>query len=144
MAKPREFRSHPAAFPTRVYRAVCSRVIDGDTVEVLIDVGFEGYQYETIRLAVYDAPETYRASTEDERARGLEAAEYLRAMIEGRPVLIHPERMARGGGIQATLGRYVARLDAYGPDGEWRDVVEAMREAGWTKHADDTRWEDDP
>lgn len=143
MAKPREFRSHPAAFPTRVYRAVCSRVIDGDSVEILIDVGFESYAFETIRLGSgYDAPETYRASTDDERDRGLRAAEYLRAMIEGRPVLVYPERMARGGGIQATLGRYVARLEVYGPDGEWRDVVEAMREAGWTKQADDKQWEE--
>ena len=39
------------------YVANCERVIDGDTIEVIIDLGFGVYKNETIRLLGVDTPE---------------------------------------------------------------------------------------
>ena len=40
------------------YRAVCERVIDGDTIDARIDLGFNVWTFVRIRLYEIDAPES--------------------------------------------------------------------------------------
>ena len=52
------------------YHAEVLRVVDGDTVDVLIDVGFSTFRKERVRLYGINTPET-RTKDLEEKARGL-------------------------------------------------------------------------
>jgi hypothetical protein len=41
-----------------VYKAKLDRVVDGDTIDATIDLGFDTWAFRRIRLAGIDAPET--------------------------------------------------------------------------------------
>ena len=43
--------------PTYVYKAVVDRVIDGDTLLLRVDLGFQAWKEQRVRLAEIDAPE---------------------------------------------------------------------------------------
>ena len=55
-------------------------VVDGDTVDIVIDLGFDLTKKERVRLAGIDAPES-RTSNAEEKQFGLEAAEYLKSRL---------------------------------------------------------------
>ena len=52
------------------------RVVDGDTVDVIIDLGFSLTKKERVRLAGIDAPES-RTTDLEEKELGLDAKEFL-------------------------------------------------------------------
>ena len=58
------------------------KIIDGDTIDVEIDLGFGIYTKQRIRLSGYDAPETYRPKTEAEYKAGEKCAKYLSESID--------------------------------------------------------------
>ena len=51
------------------YSAQVLRVVDGDTVDVLIDCGFSTFKKERVRLYGIDAPES-RTRDKEEKIRG--------------------------------------------------------------------------
>jgi|TARA_R110000782_G_scaffold198281_1_gene287308 micrococcal nuclease len=57
------------------------KVVDGDTIDVVIDLGFDLTKKERIRLAGIDTPES-RTRDLEEKAMGLEAKEHLKHKIE--------------------------------------------------------------
>lgn len=59
-----------------------NKILDGDTVDLSIDLGFNLIKTDRYRLAKYDAPETFRPKTEAERQAGLKVKEYLTSLIE--------------------------------------------------------------
>ena len=60
------------------YKAKLDRVVDGDTLDLIIDVGFKMTTNQRIRLASIDTPETYRVKrTSEEYKRGIQAKEYV-------------------------------------------------------------------
>lgn len=63
------------------YNAKLERVIDGDTVDALIDLGFDVWVKRRIRLNGIDAPET-RTRDLEEKARGLLTKERLTELLE--------------------------------------------------------------
>ena len=63
------------------------RVVDGDTVDVIIDLGFDLKKKERVRLAGIDTPES-RTRDLEEKAMGLEAKDHLTGMLEGADRLI--------------------------------------------------------
>lgn len=123
MRKPLEFADFPShpGYQTS-WAAVVKRVVDGDTIDVLIDPGWNEYPYRTIRYRGIDAPELRG----EEREAGLAARAYLgRLLPVGTQVLLvdtskDPE----------TFGRYVARV-VRAADGV--DTGQAMRDAGHIK-----------
>lgn len=62
------------------YKAKVLRVVDGDTVDVLIDCGFSTYKKERVRLHGINAPES-RTRDLDEKKRGLAAKCRLQSLI---------------------------------------------------------------
>ena len=56
-----------------VYKAKLDRVVDGDTVDANIDLGFDISINKRIRLAGIDTPET-RTRNKEEKIKGLEKA----------------------------------------------------------------------
>tara|TARA_R100000008_G_C3583273_1_gene170177 strand:+ start:2020 stop:2448 length:429 start_codon:yes stop_codon:yes gene_type:complete len=64
------------------YKATCIRVVDGDTIDAMIDLGFDVYVKKRIRLAEIDAPES-RTRDKQEKILGLAAKDRLKAMLDG-------------------------------------------------------------
>jgi len=72
------------------YNATLIRVIDGDTVDALIDLGFSVWVKKRIRLFKIDAPES-RTRDLEEKARGLKTKDRLIELLsekEGKFTLI--------------------------------------------------------
>jgi len=68
-------------------------VVDGDTIDVLIDLGFDILFQSRVRLAGIDTPES-RTKDLVEKALGLEAKEYLKkAFKDAKSVVIKTEKM---------------------------------------------------
>ena len=63
------------------YNAKLDRVIDGDTVDAMIDLGFSTWVHKRIRLEGIDAPET-RTRDLDEKAQGFATKERLEGLLE--------------------------------------------------------------
>ena len=64
------------------YNAICTRVVDGDTVDAMIDLGFGVHVKKRIRLAGINAPES-RTRDKQEKILGLAAKDRLIAIMEG-------------------------------------------------------------
>ncbi len=63
------------------YNAKLIRVIDGDTVDAIIDLGFNVWVEKRIRLYGIDAPET-RTRDLEEKKKGIETKERLQELLE--------------------------------------------------------------
>ena len=63
------------------YNAKLDRVIDGDTVDAMIDLGFNTWVHKRIRLLGIDAPET-RTRDLKEKAQGFATKERLEGLLE--------------------------------------------------------------
>ncbi len=120
---PPGFAGHFLAFPEQPsYRGVCTYVVDGDTMDCLVDLGFNDYRYITIRLRGVDTAEL-NSGDPTERARAQEAKAFTASQI-----LYHPVELVTYKDSQ-TFGRYVA--DVYFLTNGVRDsLAAALREAG--------------
>ena len=58
-----------------------NRVVDGDTIDVTIDLGFELYKKEIVRVAGVDTPEK-RTRNLEEKALGIDATVWLKSKLE--------------------------------------------------------------
>ena len=63
------------------------KIVDGDTIDILIDLGFGLTKKERVRLAGIDTPES-RTTNLEEKAMGLEAKEVLTKMLSGGKLAI--------------------------------------------------------
>ena len=62
------------------YNAEVLRVVDGDTIDVLIDVGFSTFKKERVRLHGINTPEC-RTPDLEEKKKGLAAKDRLETLI---------------------------------------------------------------
>lgn len=70
-----------------------TKVVDGDTIDVVIDLGFSILYKSRVRLAGIDTPES-RTSDKYEKQLGLEAKHYLEDRIKAaKKVVIRTEKM---------------------------------------------------
>jgi micrococcal nuclease len=68
------------------------KVVDGDTIDASIDLGFDISLTKRIRLAGIDSPES-RTTNLKEKALGLESKEWLKKTLEGaKDILIKTEK----------------------------------------------------
>jgi len=79
------------------YRAEVLRVVDGDTVDMLIDCGFSTFRKERVRLYGIDAPES-RTRDKEEKKRGLAAKARLQELIKNtkKKIIIKTELDKKG------------------------------------------------
>ena len=70
-----------------------NNVVDGDTIDVDIDLGFDISFSSRVRLAGIDTPES-RTTNKAEKVLGLEAKEYVKSKIkDAKEVVIKTEKM---------------------------------------------------
>ena len=69
------------------------KVVDGDTIDVVIDLGFDISYTSRVRLAGIDTPES-RTTDAREKILGLEVKEYLKKALEGATdIVIRTEKV---------------------------------------------------
>jgi endonuclease YncB( thermonuclease family) len=59
-----------------------NRVVDGDTIDVTIDLGFDLYKKERVRVAGVDTPEK-RTRNLEEKALGIDATNWIKDKLTG-------------------------------------------------------------
>jgi len=83
------------------------RVVDGDTVDVIIDLGFDLFKHERIRLAGIDTPEK-RTRNLEEKELGVDASVWLEEQLVDalayENLIIRTEREKQSGKYGRTLG----------------------------------------
>ena len=57
------------------------KVVDGDTIDVVIDLGFDIYKHERVRIAGIDTPEK-RTRDLEEKALGIDATNWMKKNLE--------------------------------------------------------------
>lgn len=69
------------------------KVVDGDTIDVVIDLGFNVLFEQRVRLAGIDTPES-RTSDKFEKTLGIESKEYLKKHFkDAKSIVIKTEKM---------------------------------------------------
>jgi len=80
------------------------KVVDGDTLDVVLDLGFHTYVQKRIRLYGINTPET-RTSDKEEKKKGLAAKARLKELLNATPV--STEELYRGLIVRSHgLGKY--------------------------------------
>ena len=103
------------------YKCKVKRVVDGDTMDVVIDLGFDIFHSCRVRLASIDTPES-RTRDLDEKARGKLSKAYLKESIKGKKVVLKTRlKDSRG-----KFGRVIAEVWAEFEEGSLRNVNELM------------------
>ena len=103
------------------YKCKVKRVVDGDTMDVVIDLGFDIFHSCRVRLAGIDTPES-RTRDLDEKARGKLSKAYLKESIKGRKVVLKTKlKDSRG-----KFGRVIAEVWVEFEKGSLRNVNELM------------------
>ena len=80
-----------------------NRVVDGDTIDVTIDLGFELYKKERVRVAGIDTPEK-RTRDLEEKALGIDATNYLKKKLED--TIAGDEELTIRTELKGGMGKY--------------------------------------
>lgn len=112
----------PTPAPCYRYRAELERVVDGDTYDLRIDLGFGVWTIERVRLRGIDTPEMTGAT----RTKGIAARWFAEDRLrDAAAILVETYKLPDGQRDVKTLGRYVADV--------WVDGVllsQLLRDAG--------------
>jgi len=89
------------------YSCTVERVVDGDTIDVVLDLGFDILYRSRVRLYGIDTPES-RTRDKDEKARGKMASAFLKEAIEGgNKIVIQTKLKDSRGKFGRVLGNVV-------------------------------------
>ena len=80
-----------------------NRVLDGDTIDVTIDLGFDLYKKERVRIAGIDTPEK-RTRDLEEKALGIDATNYLKDKLE--ETIAGEEELTIRTELKGGMGKY--------------------------------------
>ena len=89
------------------YKATVERVVDGDTIDMTIDLGFKITTHQRIRLAKINTPETYNVKKDSEEyKKGMASKEFVIQRIEANnnEVIIETDKLV------GKYGRYIGTI----------------------------------
>ena len=87
------------------YKATLIKIVDGDTVDAMIDCGFSTFKKERIRLYGINAPES-RTRDKEEKKRGLASKARLKELIkDGKNEFIVETSIDKKGKYGRLLGK---------------------------------------
>jgi micrococcal nuclease len=86
------------------YKGYVTRVVDGDTVDAILDVGFGIAVSQRLRIDDFDAPESWRPRNEAEKEHGEAAKVRAKELLEGEEVLFTTSKAI------GIYGRYGASI----------------------------------
>ena len=126
------------------YACKVERVVDGDTIDVVLDLGFDILYKSRVRLYGIDTPES-RTRNLDEKARGKMASAFLKEAIDnGTKVVIQTKLKDSRGKFGRVLGDVVvdgininqSMIDNYHAAayfGQSKEAIEAVHDANRTR-----------
>lgn len=89
------------------YKASVERVVDGDTIDIVIDLGFKISTNQRIRLAGINTPETYNVKRDSEEyKKGVASRQYVEQRIKDNDNLVLIETDKYTG----KYGRYIGTI----------------------------------
>jgi len=101
------------------YRCEVVKVVDGDTVDINIDLGFGVWlRDERVRLHGVDTPES-RTSDKEEKVYGLLAKKFVQEFLEGKEVTLTTRQYDSKGKFGRILGDFLV-------DGEPDTLCESL------------------
>jgi endonuclease YncB( thermonuclease family) len=115
--------SHVSAWPAYHYTAEVRRIIDGDSIEVLLSMGDRTYRVRRIRILGFNSPELFSG---DDREAGELARDALRDLLPiGSRVYIETKL------DRTSFDRLLGIVYVEGSDGNLYKVSEAMIAGGF-------------
>jgi len=112
--------------PVYTYSAEVVRVVDGDTIDCRVELGFNTKT--DVRFRVYsedqkyfDTPETWRPKTEDEAEHGSQSSIRAKELLEGQKIVLK----------SIKKGKYRYLAEVFLPDG--RNYANVMVKEGYQK-----------
>jgi endonuclease YncB( thermonuclease family) len=130
MRKPADFKNLPLPMtPPPMYRGVVKHVVDGDTLDVFVDLGLYQYTYVTVRLDGVDTPEIFGAQAKTEKAAGMAAKARVEELVLNRAVLMRTFK------DRTSFGRFVADIFYDDGGGNYLSLSETLVEEGYAKDA---------
>jgi len=118
-----------------------NRVLDGDTIDVTIDLGFDLFKKERVRIAGVDTPEK-RTRDLEEKALGIDATNWLKKKLEdtiagdGDELSIRTELVGGMGKYGRLLGWLYINEDTISLNEQMIDEGYAWEYDGGTKQKD--------
>ncbi len=109
--------------PDYKYKGKIIRVVDADTVDARLDLGFGIIMEQRFRIDNFDAPETWRPRNEAEKDHGKEATRRAIALLTDKELLFMTSK------TPGIYGRYGAQIFL----GDGRDYSEVMIKEGFAK-----------
>jgi micrococcal nuclease len=112
------------------YKCNVVKVVDGDTVDVDIDLGFGVWlKDERVRMMGIDTPES-RTSDKVEKLFGLAAKQKLKSLLGKSPIL-KTQINKDGEDMKGKFGRILGDFDVYDADKDaWRPATDVLIETG--------------
>lgn len=111
------------------YQAYVKRVIDGDTIEVAVDLGFRMTMDTPVRLYGINAPEM-NSQVASERSKAMAAKEFLEDRILSRIVRIKSSKP------KDKYGRWLATIYIIGRDLDGESINDHLVRVGLAKSWD--------
>ena len=108
--------------PQYFYRAKLARIVDGDTVYLEVDLGFQVTGHFEFRLAGINTPETRGA----EKSAGIAAKNALAALLHDKSLIVHSEKSGK-------YGRWLGTLWVPNGDGTMLNVNEELVKTGFAE-----------
>ena len=96
------------------YMVKVTRVVDGDTIDVSVDLGFDIWHNARVRMMGIDTPES-RTRNLEEKALGLASKARLKELLKGKKVRLDCSKEGKG-----KFGRILA--DVHTIDQEGNDI----------------------
>lgn len=106
------------------YKAIITNVVDGDTFDMDIDLGFNIHIHERVRLLDVDTPEKFGK----EKPLGLIMKQYATERFLGEEVVIKSEK-ADIAAVTDSFGRWLVRVNI----DERREIYDLYNELGVNK-----------
>ena len=83
-------------------------VVDGDTIDCTLDLGFNVLMSRRFRLSGFDAPETFRPNSEAERSAGKQVTTHVKSLLTS--ALSTNNLYIKSVGNSDVYGRYLGSL----------------------------------
>ena len=106
------------------YMVKVERVVDGDTIDVKIDLGFDIHHSARVRMMGIDTPES-RTRNLEEKAMGLASKARLKELLKGKKVKLECSKEGKG-----KFGRILADVITIDKEGNEINVNNRLCEEG--------------
>jgi len=118
------FKDHPFKYANNIFfRAICMHVVDGDTYDFLIDLGFYNYVYKTIRLKGVDTPEIFSGINKE---AGQSAKKFVTELILNKSCLLQTHKDPE------SFGRFIADVFYMDDNEEWISLAFTLVKEGYS------------